>query len=175
MNNCFLPKIRDYDSEKDWDNYYEEIYEVFKNDFLDNNRKLFFNNLPVNIKKYPMVYNKEQAFYHITNKNESSDSLRTPDYRRCERIEWVRLFIENYFCNKLCDNCWGIHNWTQPDKRNTIRTYIWSKTKRFLVVLEKREKYYLLITAFHISESNIKKQIELENNYNNYKSTEIIK
>lgn len=172
MNNCFLPEIIKYNSEIEWEDYYNSLYEIFKRDFLDKNRKLTFNDKDVYIKKYPLEGNKEQAFFHITNKEEDSVDDRVPDFRRCERIEWVRLFIENYFCSKKC-NCSGVHNWIEPFKENKMRTYIWCESKRFLVVLEDRNNYYLLITAFYVNENNHKKIEKLKYNYLQYQNTEI--
>lgn len=168
-NNCFLSGLIQYKNTLDWDTYYDEIYQVFVNDFLI--KELTYNGKKVQIKKYPLVGKKEQSFFHITTIDDKNGDVRIPDFRRCERIKWVREFIEHYFCNKECHNCLGIHNWIQPFK-NRFRTYICNKSKKFLVVLEERSNYYLLITAFYINEKNTKKIYELEKNYNMYKKTE---
>ena len=168
---CFFGGL--FKSDKEWDEYYEEVYSKFKNDFLNENRPLYYNNKIIRIRRMPEVFGKEQTFYHITNYEEQGIENRVPDWRRCERIAWVREFIEQSFCvNSKC-NCSGIHNWIQPFKSKK-RTYIWSETKRFLVILEERNEYYLLITAFYINEKNGKKVKELNMNYNN-KTSEIIK
>lgn len=170
MSKCFLPDLFDFSS-GDWDSYYDDVYTIFYNDFVISSP--IFNNKSVYIKKKPMVGNKEQCFFHITNYEDYTINDRVPDFRRCERIKWVKKFIINYFCDQHYD-CSGIHNWVQPFM-NKNRIYIFSETNRFLVVLEERDKYYLLITAFYISQKNEKKIVELNNNYNKYEFTEIKK
>ena len=172
MSNCFLNGFKKYNSSIDWDVYYEEIYDIFQNDFLDKSKPLYFNGKEVRIRFHPKVGGKEQTFFHITSYDEPIASDRVPDFRRCERIQWVKQFIENYFCNNPNCNCTGIHNWVQPFK-NTYRTYIWSETKRFVVILEERIDYYLLITAFYVNEQNTKKTTELTSNYKKYINSEI--
>ncbi len=172
MSSCFLNHLKKYNRNIDWGVYYEEVYEIFKNDFLNKSKQLYFNSKEVRIKFQPKVDDKEQTFFHITSHDGQSASNRVYDYRRCERIQWVRQFIENYFCNNQKCNCTGIHNWVQPFK-NTYRTYIWCESKRFVVILEERSKYYLLITAFYVNERNVKKVNELSSNCKKYINSEI--
>jgi len=67
---------------------------------------------------------------------------------RLKTIRWVRAFIENYNnCQTPCPPCSGIKVWEQPYKTK-YRTHILLEEERYIVVLENRDDYILLVTAF---------------------------
>jgi len=78
-----------------------------------------------------MQYGKEEAFFHITCQNYLNIGDRVPDLRRCERIRWVKKFIENHKCKNLCNNCSGILVWEKPYK-NTTRVHIMLKEEKYI-------------------------------------------
>ena len=95
---CWLPKLElmdDYDN--NWKKYQEALYEIFKYDFMSSKPK--FEGIPVNIRKHPIEYGREEAFFHITCQDYMKNGERVPDFRRCERIRWVKAFIENNNCD----------------------------------------------------------------------------
>lgn len=148
-DNCWLPELvelKDYGN--NWERYENAIYEVFKKDFIDDRPE--FEEQDVWIRKYPMEYEKENAFFHVTCKDFNKTNNREPDIRRCERIKWIRSFIENYNCDaSLCENCEGIKVWREPYK-NKYRVNLLFEEEQYIVILEPRENYCLLITAFYI-------------------------
>jgi hypothetical protein len=151
---CWLPElICYYDYGGNWTNYQDAIYSIFKSDFVDS--KPYFENKQVRIRKHPMEYGKEEAFFHVTCQDYQKNGERVPDFRRCERIRWVRSFIENYECDLTqCENCDGIKVWREPYKANH-RIHLLFEEERYIVVLEHREKYCLLITAFYIEHEHM--------------------
>lgn len=158
-DNCWIPDLVTPDSLScGYDTYLDELYSIFKADFIDSRPK--FRGLPVMIRKYPMEYGKEEAFFHITCKDFQKKRDRSPDFRRSERIKWCRTFIENYLCSDYaCTTCDGIKVWDEPHK-NTFQTCLLSEESRYIVVLEKRNSYYLLITAYYIDyDHTLKKKL----------------
>jgi len=115
-----------------------------------------------------MELNKEEGFYHVTCQDYNNDGDRVPDLRRCERIRWVRKFIENYQCNKeTCTICSGVKVWDEPYK-NTFRTHILLEEEKYMVVIEKRHNYCLLITAYYFDrEHTLEKKLK---KYEKYKA-----
>ena len=166
-NECWLPPLVYYDSRESWKEYEDRIYSIFRADFLDTIP--CFENQPVQIRHYPIEYGKEDAFYHITTCcDHQCGQDRVPDLRRCERIKWVRSFIENYQCNtSQCSPCKGIKLWREPYK-STFRVHLLFEEERYTVVLEPRRDYCLLITAFYLDyDHSLRKQL---NQYNRYKT-----
>ena len=153
MINCtWLPELIVCNNFGRFIEYQDVIYELFKKDFILSHPT--FDYKRVNIRKHPMDQGKEEAFFHVTCKDYSNVGDRVPDPRRCERIRWVRSFIENFLCHRdECFNCDGIKVWNQP-YHSTSRTHIFLSEERYVVVLEKRAEYYLLLTAYYIEEDH---------------------
>ena len=168
---CWLPHLELFEDYKnDWTIYDAALYEIFKTDFIDS--KPIFKNLQVNIRKYPMEYDKEESFFHITCQDYSKDNNRVPDLRRCERIRWVRSFIENYNCDPACcTDCDGIKVWEEDAPNGTYkRVHLLFEEERYLVVIERRNNYYLLVTAFYFEhDHSLRKKLK---HYNDYKQTQ---
>jgi hypothetical protein len=125
----------------DWDTYQESLYQVFQDTIC--NANLTFQGLRVSIKRHPEYKEKHFTFWHITSEGEKEEE-RTPDIRRCERIAWVNWIITN------CDKHSGISYW--ENKRGSQKhVVIWCEEHSYAVVLAKRNGYFLLKTAYHVS------------------------
>lgn len=157
---CWVPKLERFeDYNNDWTVYETELYNIFKHDFIDSSPT--YKKVKVNVKHYPKYFGKEEAFFHITCKNYMDLHERAPDLRRCERIRWVRAFIENYDCDSTkCEECEGVKIWSEPYKGKN-RIHLLLEEERYIVVLEKRDSYYLLITAFYLDyEHSLRKRLK---------------
>lgn len=144
---CWLPDQVYFSDFESWGKYQDYLYDIFKNDFIRS--RPIFEKKEVNIRRHPIEYGKEEAFFHVTCQDYSKNGERVPDMRRCERIKWVRAFIENYDCDSSqCSQCSGIKVWSEPYK-NTTRVHILLEKEKYMVVLERRDSYVLLITAFY--------------------------
>lgn len=122
----------------DWESYLEIIYSYFKADFLGSPPK--YNNSIVAIKN-GLSENKEIGFWHLVSEGESEEN-RQINFRRCERIRWPRPIIENCNCNPLL--VW------EKEHKNRSRICILFKEEKYIVVLENRTTFFLLITAYYI-------------------------
>ena len=142
-----LPELITCNNWAEFKTYDELLYQIFKRDFIDS--KPTFENKEVWIRRHPLVDDKEQTFFHITSKDYKENEDRLPDPRRCERIAWVRKFIENNFCIDDCTICDGIKVWEEDYKSNK-RIYLLLEEERYIVIIERRETYCLLITAYYI-------------------------
>ena len=155
-NNCWLPELIFCDDFSRWTEYQNLIYSIFKNDFITS--KPYYKGHRVLPRKEPYENGVEESFFHITCNDYFKNNNRSPDLRRCERIKWVRSFIENYNCDlAACRNCDGVKIWEEPYKMYS-RIHLLLEEERYLVVIEKRKTYYLLVTAFYF-----------ENNHSFYK------
>ncbi|MED5101052.1 hypothetical protein NST77_23295 [Niallia sp. FSL W8-0177] len=148
-----LPPTIDFNNYGVWDVYESYLYEIFVHDFIESQPYLFGK--PVRFRKHPVVIDKEQAFFHITSvstsKNVADPNDRIPDFRRCERIHWVKIILENYNCQKGC--CSFIKYWAEPYKMYKRWHFLFEEV-RFLVIVEEREDYMLLISSYYIEYDN---------------------
>lgn len=171
-NNCWLPELNEFPQTSftvaSYKEYEASLYCIYRKDFWSND--LFFQGLKVQVRKSPKIDDYEESFVHFTCKNYENAQNREPDFRRCERLHWIRKFIENYQCKSRCvEECGGIKYWEEPYK-STTRFHFLFEEERFLVVLEKREHYCLLITAFYLEyDHSLQKQLK---HYSMYKKAE---
>lgn len=144
----WLPELEQCADISKYVEYEERLYSIFKQDFIDS--KPTYDGKIVNHKFFPSENGKAEAFYHIISKTDPDGENRSPDFKRCERIRWVRKFIENYDCNmRNCTSCSGIKVWEEM-YHHKKRIHILMEDERYIVVLEKRDGYMLLITAYYI-------------------------
>ena len=153
--NCkLLPPLNECTDLAEWKNYEENLYQIFQNTFLINT--LSFQNKMIRIKEYPKYNNYETAFIHLICKQESIKTTnpndREPDLRRAERLHWIKFIITSYPCLENCINCHGILLYKEYYNGNTnrLRIKLFLPIERYLIVLEERKNYLLLITAFYI-------------------------
>ena len=94
------------------------------------------------VKFNPKFQDRAYTFYHMTHKGDVEQD-REPDLRRCECMPWARPTIENV------EN-WGLKFWRQTRQRSKNRVCIALETEdeTYFVVLEVRDTYVLLWTAF---------------------------
>ncbi len=133
----------------DWEAYLDSIYELYLDEIISN--ALAFKGKPVRTRYNPATHGKGFSFWHVISTGDKEED-RIPDLRRCERIKWIRWTI-----TKANQSHQEVVSWTNERtlKRGTSqRTLIYCDAISFLVILEERTDYYLLVTAFPVSERN---------------------
>lgn len=120
--------------------YIDAVYEIFERDFI--RHKATFGLHKLFMKYHPAFQERAYTFYHMTHKGEI-ESEREPDLRRCECMPWARPTIEN-------TEEWDLKFWRQTRQRSSNRVCIALETESetYFVILEVRESYVLLWTAF---------------------------
>lgn len=146
-------ELNDYGG--NFEEYFEAIFNIFKEDFITNQPK--YNNLRVTAKKYPEEEGMHKTFYHITHKGDDEKN-REPDLERMKRIRFPKFVIDN---NKHND----ILIWKNRRGRDK-RILMLNETESYIVILSERKKYYLFITAYFIEREHQRKKLLKE--YTNY-------
>ena len=172
--NCkWLPPINPCIDFNNYKEYEKNLYRVFRKMFFED--KITFKGLQVRVKTNPRYLEYEHAFIHLTCKTESQDPKdlndREPDFKRCERLHWIKLIIEKYPCLEDCINCEGLLLYEEyvNGNENRVRTKIFFPKEQYIIILEKRKEYYELVTAFFIdrgfNDKNINKYYKKYNEY----------
>jgi hypothetical protein len=159
-NNIKLPlKIYLEDYAGNYGKYIDAVYAIFEKDFIKSKAK--FGSHPLGMKFNPLFQERAYTFYHMTHEGEDEGN-RIPDIRRCECLPWARPAVENA-------QKWGLKFWRQSRSHSKNRVCIWLESSEdveddYFIILEVRETYVLLWTAFMAIYSNTtrKKQEEYE-------------
>lgn len=134
--------LNDYNG--DFEAYFNYLYSVFVRDLIKN--QPIFKGLRVGARKHPEHNGKHEGFYHLTSKDyeKTGYESRIFDPRRSERLPWIKPIIENYGCNKTC--CKKIEIW----KERKNRIHILFEDEYYVIVLDERKNYYVVVTAYYI-------------------------
>ena len=134
--------------DKNNDEIIELLYEIFKNDFIDNRtylaEEIYID--PISNDIEPSV-NKEKIFWHIITRVHQKSKKREFDKERAIRIKWIKSIILNYADTQ-------IKLFYNYEKNNKIRLYLWAYNVDFVVIIQKlgkRSSY--LVTSFYIDKN----------------------
>ena len=118
---------------------------------------LHFRGKRVVCKRYPEYEGRDDAFNHLTTKDFHDDNDRELDLRRCERLKWIRPGMMGNHQDKDC--------FLEYEKvvRGKKRIHLLNKYDRYMIVLEDRGDYILLITAYYIQFNNTLRRKIAEN------------
>ncbi len=136
--------------------YIDNLYKYYKEEIKYG---LTYNGKPISCRKSPIFDNKEDSFHHLTCKCFEKNEDREPDLRRCERLTWIKPGIMGDHKEKHCFKMYI------KEIRGTNKIHLFDEQDRYLIVLEERKTYVLLVTAFYIQYDNViqKKRKELQN------------
>jgi hypothetical protein len=132
---CILPdrEVRHGEWEPE-EEYTDRLYGIYKTSLIDH--RPTFMTLPVRVRDYETEKFSGKRFFE--------DS-------RGERIPWISELIIN--TGKCCDiKVFKRYN----EKSKKDRIYIWCEILSYVVVLENREDYFFLVTAFIVNAEKAK-------------------
>lgn len=151
----------------DFNMYFEHLYSIFKNHFIDD--KPVFRGVRLGLKRHPELDGKAYTFYHMTHDGDIENE-RLPDMRRLERIHWPRPMIDDSTDKYL--KVWRNVRRGKGGIKNRI--LILHEKERYLVVLEDRGDYILPWTAYYLSSSkSLGKNIKEYNNFINAENAKL--
>jgi len=119
---------------------------------IDDGREKIFWHLTTREVKPTPIPRRKRRFYPKDQTHIKGD--RYPDFRRCERLPWVKPLIENPGESEIVD-------WDYEEGDRTIRTYVWLKDHDFVVIMKKYpDNKRRLITSFYVDQSYKRKDFE---------------
>lgn len=126
---------------QDIEDYVDLLYEKFLAD-LDNDQLTFLGK-PLRLKYHQAIRGRGYAFRHCVTKGKDESNRIYCDIR-CERIPWIKYFIENAL------SLTELRIWEQPRTwgKSRKRHVIWHEQTYFAVIIEERATNCLLWTTF---------------------------
>jgi len=132
----------------DWDRFLADVYSIFEHDFKQSVPS--FQAYPLDFDKR-IQNGKEAAFWHIIQREDPGTHEKVPDFRRCERISWIRSLIEH-----STDS--SISVWENTRKRETS-ILIWLEQLDYVVIMRKRPRVIILVTGFRTDISSVREKM----------------
>lgn len=125
---------------------------VFRRDVEDNINFRFREERIYPLKSSGII-DMDRLFDHLTHKTSEQEGVKHRnifDKARSERLHWLRTHIED----KVVPDEVEVFTLIERAKgKDTTRTYLWNRAKRYVVVLEhQRNGGYYLLTAYYLSE-----------------------
>lgn len=131
--------------------FIEAAYTIFKRDFVTT--RPVFEGKPLALKKFPLVAGREYTFYHLTQEGDDEDN-RQFSIDRTECIPFPRPMTDNISHPYL--KVWS------NTRNGKERVLIYHEQESYLVILEKRDGYALLWTAYPVSREHTYRKLMKE-------------
>lgn len=129
---------------------FEELYALFRLNFIENRPQYrhfsiwFFQDIDDG---------KEKIFWHLTHREDEMAGIRLPDFRRSERMPWVRPMLEHPDDPEIMD-------WDYEEGDGSVKTYVWLKDFDYLIILKKYpDDGRRIITAYWVEYGNAKRKL----------------
>jgi hypothetical protein len=134
-----------------WKAFLEAIYQVFLRDVAYGGLK--FRGKPVKCRYHEPYESKHYSFWHLMSEG-GEEAERAPDLERCARIPWIASVIQNAGNAKFV-------RWWENERSSSrgVKTHVplWLVEHDYVVILEKRPDFYLLITTYCLRSRQIEK------------------
>ena len=147
------------------------LYQVFHRDFVAQRTRLA-GTIWIDPQSRRIEEGKEQTFWHLTSRKETYSKKeggrivtvteRLPDLRRSERLEWVKLILDNY---SQISVRYFYHQ--ESNIKRDVRLYLWAHQHDFVVILQKLGRSSsFLVTSFYVDHQ--RKREEYQRRYTCY-------
>ncbi len=122
----------------------------------DGKEKIFWHLTTREIKP-KKIPRRKRKFYPVNRKD--TEGERLPDFRRCERLPWIKPLIENPLQPEVLA-------WDYEEGDQRIKTYVWIEKYDFVVIMKKYpDGKCRLITSFYVD--NKYKRDDFKRKYSN--------
>lgn len=141
-NNNWLPPLIECSDLSKYKDYESQIYDIFYEDYIKTEN--FFLDKKVIIRRNPKKENKLNGFWHYICGHE----LENPDLNRCSRIRWAKVII-----NKIAEDKANIRKLNLKIYFYEGNYHILLVRERFLVVIEVKKNYAMLVSAIYLDQN----------------------
>lgn len=140
--------------------YIEELYQIFLSDLVS--RPLFWKNddTTISLRRHPEVEGRYAVFWHIISGGTGAESSRQVEFQRCVRLRWVRILIEIFNAEFPEED--EIRWWVDKNRASRSRYVITRPEFDYIVVVEPRNTYALLVTAYYAEQKHRRRKLKRE-------------
>ncbi|KAA5537046.1 hypothetical protein F0919_05065 [Taibaiella lutea] len=125
----------------------DELYQIFREDFIDNPIILNGKKVKVIMKNSKIAQYSCycETFTHLITKREGQFRLYTCE--RAEKIHWIKPIIEAHPCSDILYYKW-------QDNNGICKEHFWHISKKFMVVLRDIDEDSRIVTAFCVEDDS---------------------
>lgn len=137
---------------------------IFDRDIADNKNFTFMNKCIYPIKS-DGILDMNREFMHLTTEEiveDDGNKRREYDKHRSERLHWIKTHTDEQVKDSDIE-VFSITERNQRKRTNIDRTYIYNKTRKYVIVLEPQKRNgnsYYLLTAYYLNKEYGEKQIK---------------
>lgn len=143
----------------DYQGYFAHCYDIYWQDFHET-RPTWPDGRRFSIKRHPEIDGKCATFWHMITEGDV-ESERIPDMARYERIGWPRVMIEE-FCSHYPAPSNDNIAWWKSTRKGASRVLVALRDFTYVVVVEERNDYVMLWTAYPVEFSSRRRKLEDE-------------
>lgn len=153
-------------------NIIEYLYAIFHRDFVAQ-KTILANQIYIDPQSHKKDQGKECDFWHLTtrvqkeriwvgNKYVWQEGERYTDFRRAERLEWVKQILINHSHQNI-----KLFYHRENNAKRDIRLYLWAYESDFVVILQKLGRSSsFMVTSFFVDDEH--KKTVYDNRYHTY-------
>ena len=150
--------INDYDPNVEtWDEYLNALYHFFLLNYVERPLRWKQNGQTVSMRKQPEIDGRHAVFWHIISGGTGEEASRQIEPQRCVRLGWIRQIIESFnleFPDEITIRWW------EDTKRSFRPRYVITRQEfDYVVVIEQRDGYALLVTAYFIEHDHRRRKL----------------
>jgi len=138
----------------------DRAYAVFFRAFLNESSRPRFRGKRMGIKRHPEYDGKSATFWHLITEG-AKEVSRAPVRERIERIAWARALIVEAGKDSTRVKIW-MNERQRHGHRKSVRWLIGLLDFSYVVVLDDRQDFVLLWTAYPIRENHQRRKLERE-------------
>ncbi|MDR6938681.1 hypothetical protein [Arcanobacterium hippocoleae] len=159
-NRRFTPGQRYNPKDMTLDNYIEGLYQLFLSDLITRPLAWKNNGSTVSLRRHPEIEGRHAVFWHIISGGTGAEMTRQIEHQRCIRIHWIRLLVEIF--NEEFPQETQIRWWID-EKRSSRHRYVITRPEfDYIVVIEQRDSYALLVTAYYAEQEHRRRKLKRE-------------
>ncbi len=134
----------------DYSAYEDAVYQEYLKTFAS--KTFTYEGKRIAEKRYPLIMGKSGTFWHIVSSGDT-EALKLPDFDRYETVGWPGFILS--YC---LDNCTTKLIW-ENKRHSKTRLLIYCTEIQYLVVLDKRDNFYVFWTAYPVKYEHTQKKL----------------
>lgn len=143
--------------------YIDSLYVQFCSDFISHAQAWKSSGLFIRLRRHPEVDGRHAIFWHLISEGDQLEADRTLDHNRCRRLHWVRPLIVQFNTDfpgagRLLTRWWE----SSGNRGQGTRYLLATQDFGFVVIVEERQSYALLITAYCVENARRRSKFERE-------------